>query len=1085
MILVTGVLTCLSAPGSISAQWSSNPASNNVIVVRLASKQTTPVVLRDGSSGALIVWVDDRNGGPNLYGQNLVASGTLAWENDGNVLVAAANGQECPAITPLGGDFVLAWRDRRNNPSENNILAQRFNRAGNAIWPTPAVAHQANNFAPAVFTNQNSEILTTSFSSALFDDVISAQILSADGSVRFSPQKILNPNAKGRQQNLAPPAISGIDGGLIAAWVDARNDTSLYYNGISNQGVIWPIGEQVLSNSVAGNTQPVAFSDGNSGAVIAWLDAGGQSDLLLAARINAAGAPVWARTLPASSGKKRNLHAAEVGSGNGYLVWENDDGTGPHIFLQRLGASGESWASDVGLAATRGPQTNPAITTNGSRDALVAWQDRRTSSIDIYAQAVDEAGAVKWDLTGQAVTTASGSQVAPVITDDGLDGAIVVWEDGRNGDSDIYAQRISKTGTPGEFRTIAIMSPMVGNEWEIGSRQSIAWTASPEIDSVQVEISLDQGQQYLTLFNAVSNTNPGGNRLTFTVPGPASSQARIRLTALQATFILAESGTFAVLPAEGPLLDPTVLIEAPLQNSIEILTSASDKSGVQSVTLNYRKGGADRFTTAPMSPVEGPVYRGVIPTEAVTERGLEYFVSSLDSLGIAGSSDTISVTTIFSAETETVPLTAGFAQSAYRMIGAPNRLQEPLADIVFENSGYGAYDTTSWRLFKYDNGMNVERDSSNLTTFRFSPGHAYWVIASRSRTLDFGPGRSLKPDEAFRLTLKPGWNQVSNPFAFAVAWEEVLLASNNPLVSRPSAFRDAYVQPTILLPYEGYFIFSFEDRNVDLTWPPVEAAEPPQLSKKSPGAGWQIQVTARCANARDEMNFLGIAQEAHREWDKLDQPNPPPIGENISVFFPHEDWPRHPNNYSSDFRPPAGDRQEWLLTVETNISGASVNLEFTGLSSLPANMTAVIVDHKLNVSQDLRVDPEFSFASGAHGISKTLKILVGDAATISDQIPDGALPETFQLSQNFPNPFNPATTIRYGLPRAANVTIKVFDILGHEVRTLLNSAPRSAGFHLVTWEGRDRHEREVASGLYIYQIVSGDFTETRKMLLIK
>ncbi len=92
---------------------------------------------------------------------------------------------------------------------------------------------------------------------------------------------------------------------------------------------------------------------------------------------------------------------------------------------------------------------------------------------------------------------------------------------------------------------------------------------------------------------------------------------------------------------------------------------------------------------------------------------------------------------------------------------------------------------------------------------------------------------------------------------------------------------------------------------------------------------------------------------------------------------------------------------------------------------------------------------------------------------------DPVLPSTFALGQNYPNPFNPATVIKYQLPRSSNVMIKVFDILGKEVTTLVNEKIE-AGYHQVEFNGGN-----LASGLYLYKIEADGFTEVKKMMLIK
>ncbi|MBI2950911.1 T9SS type A sorting domain-containing protein, partial [bacterium] len=94
------------------------------------------------------------------------------------------------------------------------------------------------------------------------------------------------------------------------------------------------------------------------------------------------------------------------------------------------------------------------------------------------------------------------------------------------------------------------------------------------------------------------------------------------------------------------------------------------------------------------------------------------------------------------------------------------------------------------------------------------------------------------------------------------------------------------------------------------------------------------------------------------------------------------------------------------------------------------------------------------------------------------------LPEAFGLEQNYPNPFNPTTTIRYALPEGADVRLVVYNILGQQVKTLVNGA-QGPGRHTVVWDGRDEVGRPAATGMYIYRLQAGAFVQTLKMLFAK
>ena len=95
------------------------------------------------------------------------------------------------------------------------------------------------------------------------------------------------------------------------------------------------------------------------------------------------------------------------------------------------------------------------------------------------------------------------------------------------------------------------------------------------------------------------------------------------------------------------------------------------------------------------------------------------------------------------------------------------------------------------------------------------------------------------------------------------------------------------------------------------------------------------------------------------------------------------------------------------------------------------------------------------------------------------------VPTTYFLGANFPNPFNPTTTIDYALPTAAAAELIVFDILGRKVRTLLRDESHPAGFYQTTWDGRDETGRTAGNGVYFYRLASPNFQQTGKMMLLK
>ena len=113
-------------------------------------------------------------------------------------------------------------------------------------------------------------------------------------------------------------------------------------------------------------------------------------------------------------------------------------------------------------------------------------------------------------------------------------------------------------------------------------------------------------------------------------------------------------------------------------------------------------------------------------------------------------------------------------------------------------------------------------------------------------------------------------------------------------------------------------------------------------------------------------------------------------------------------------------------------------------------------------------------------------MLIGSEDFIEDAVKDipAYIPAEYFLSHNYPNPFNPVTYINFHLPYPGKVQLTIYNILGQKVRKLIDSY-YDAGVHRVQWDGCNESGFDVASGLYIYRIQSGNFCKTLKMLKIK
>jgi len=117
-------------------------------------------------------------------------------------------------------------------------------------------------------------------------------------------------------------------------------------------------------------------------------------------------------------------------------------------------------------------------------------------------------------------------------------------------------------------------------------------------------------------------------------------------------------------------------------------------------------------------------------------------------------------------------------------------------------------------------------------------------------------------------------------------------------------------------------------------------------------------------------------------------------------------------------------------------------------------------------------------------IAMTSSDLLGGSPTGVVRI-EGAIPEEFELYQNYPNPFNPSTTIRFSIPKAATVSLIVYDIRGRVIRNLVNDKEHESGYFEVRWDGRNNRNQAVSSGIYFAHLYAGTHSRTIKLVLNK
>ena len=131
------------------------------------------------------------------------------------------------------------------------------------------------------------------------------------------------------------------------------------------------------------------------------------------------------------------------------------------------------------------------------------------------------------------------------------------------------------------------------------------------------------------------------------------------------------------------------------------------------------------------------------------------------------------------------------------------------------------------------------------------------------------------------------------------------------------------------------------------------------------------------------------------------------------------------------------------------------------------------------------VDVPIDFSGGILNTeSPEWEIVSGGIMVDALAVDEVTFPTQFSLYQNFPNPFNPVTTLRYDLPENGIVTIIIYDMLGRQVQTLINQT-QDAGYRSIIWDATNDYGKPVSAGIYLYQVQAGEYMEVRKMVLVK
>ncbi|NGP87037.1 alpha-amylase family glycosyl hydrolase [Fodinibius halophilus] len=405
----------------------------------------------------------------------------------------------------------------------------------------------------------------------------------------------------------------------------------------------------------------------------------------------------------------------------------------------------------------------------------------------------------------------------------------------------------------------------------------------------------------------------------------------------------------------------------------------------------------------------------------------------------------------------------------YRMIALPGQVDEELTDVL------NGDPEVAWQAY-WDNGNSqdylVKYDGSS--TFLMKPGNGFWVTSKQKFAYDQTVATvSLDENNQAAIPLHKGWNIISNPLDIDIAWSTVTAANGGslpPIWRFDGAFSEA---SDFTSARSGEAFYFLNDQGLDKLLIPYNDA--PGNNKQITSSD-KLQLTTYVdGNETSSSSLVFVRSDMNPPSDVI----APPSGfEGASLRFAgkeEEQKSSRTGNFARIYRTPKQQGHQLEIILSTT-PGKAVNISAKGLDENAIGKIALLntqTGHKYDLTngKSIKLIPKHE--------QTPLLLVMGDTSFIDEQ-QDELLPKQVEITPNYPNPFNPSTTLQFKLPQKMQVRVQVYNILGRRISTLINNEVHEAGVHTITFDASQQ-----SSGMYFAVFEIGDRRFVQKMMLIK
>ncbi|MCP4538101.1 MAG: PKD domain-containing protein, partial [Chloroflexi bacterium] len=442
-------------------QADGTPVGDLIVISQADNDQLKPAVTYNPDQGEyLVVWTDYRNDiDGDVYGQRVAGDGSLLGDNFAIGATEALQDTPDVAYNPNDGVYLAVWRDRRGEVIY--IYGQVISSDGALSGANFAVYDGGgDNYNPRVaYNGQTGEFLVVW---SRWGSNIYGQYLSGSGALldnTGTPENESGSNVAfivsddGSSQNYLAVAADDVDGDYLVVWRDKRNDSrgDIYGQVISATGAISGTDFVVAATASVYQDYPdLAYDAVNDIHLVVWRDRrNGGSDIYAQAIVPTGALSGTNVAVYEGSYTQYCPEVAANTTAGGYLaVWRDGRNSTYNVYGRRVSGNGQVYGDSFPVGPVTGNKQYPSAAFNDADDEyLLVWEDYRNGDVDVYGQRLNEAGEPVGGNVRVSTEAATGDQIQPKVAAASAIGYLVVWED-RHSDSlgDIYGQLISSDG---------------------------------------------------------------------------------------------------------------------------------------------------------------------------------------------------------------------------------------------------------------------------------------------------------------------------------------------------------------------------------------------------------------------------------------------------------------------------------------------------------------------------------------------------------------------------------------------------------------------------------------------------------------